>query len=371
MKRQMAGAVLLFWGMTQLSCNFPGAKATLTAGDLINTAAALTVEALGTEMAPGNPPTAVPSPSETVLPTTAVNTTAPSHEVTSTPMPDQKSCDAATFDADLTIPDGVVMLPGTQFTKIWRIKNTGTCAWNDTYSVAFKEGNAMSGLPSFTLQDNQVAAGETTNISIDLVAPGAAGKHRGVWNLRNNKGETFGKFWVEIIVRADAKDEFAFVDNMCLAEWRGGSQVLECPGDTKNEAGYAIRDAAPKFEGGYIDDEPAMVMSPPRSGSSTEIRGTFLPVRVPVGAHFRTVVGCLDKSSSCDVTLSALYRLEGGQEVSLGEWAETHDGSYQSVDIALDPLGLVDKEIVFIFVVRSNQTGKEHIAFWLRPSISK
>jgi hypothetical protein len=371
MKKQMAGVIILLLGIVQLSCNFPGAKPPTTTADLVNTAAALTVQALGTEMAPANPPTSIPPQAGTAPPTMAISATAPPLIGTSTASPNGTSCDAATFDADLTIPDGIVLPPNTHFTKIWRIKNTGSCTWNDTYSVVFKEGNAMSGTPSFTLQDSQVAAGETTNISIDLVAPGSAGKHRSVWTLRNNKGQTFGKFWVEINVRTDAVDEFAFVDNMCIAEWRGGSETLECPGDINNEAGYAIRDAAPKFEGGYIDDEPAMIMSPPRSGSSAEIRGTFLPVTVPAGAHFRTVVGCLDQSTGCDVKLSVLYRLEGGQEVPLGEWTETHDGSYQSIDIALDPLGLADKEVVFIFLVRANQTDKEHIAFWLRPAISK
>lgn len=371
MKKHTAVIIILVWGLLQLSCNFPGDKPSVTTADLVNTAAALTVEALGTEMAPENPPTSVPPQTGTPPPTQAIKTTTSPQDVSSTPTPKPTNCNSATFMADLTIPDGVVMLPGTHFTKIWRIKNTGSCIWNDTYSVVFKEGNAMSGSPAFKLQDHPVAVGETTTISIDLIAPGSEGTHRGAWNLRNIKGETFGKFWVEINVSKNAPDEFAFADNMCTAEWRGGAETLECPGKTENEAGYAIRDSAPKFEGGQIDDEPAMIMSPPRTGISLEIKGTFLPVIVPSGAHFRTVVGCVDKSTVCDVTLTVKYRLEGGQEVLLGEWEEDHDGSIQSVDIALDSLGLAEKEVVFIFIVTANQSGKEHIAFWLRPTIKK
>jgi len=368
MKRYAAVIIILIWAVMQLSCNFPGAKPPVTTADLVNTAAALTVQAMGTEMASENPP--MVGPSETAEPPLIGATETPTR-VSVTPSPNVTPCDAAIFDADLTFPDGVVMRPGTHFTKIWRIKNTGSCTWNNAYSVVFKEGNAMGGTPSFSLQDTEVAAGETTTVSVDLIAPNTNGRHRGEWNLRNTKGVTFGKFWVEINVSSSAADEFVFADNMCTAEWRGGSEVLECPGDPKNEAGYAIRDIAPKFEGGYVDDEPAMVMSPPRSGGANEISGAFLPVVVPAGTHFRAVIGCLDDSIECDVTLNIRYSLEGGQEQSLGQWFETHDGDYQAIDVALDPLGMADKEVAFIFSVTANTNGKEHKVFWLRPTIGK
>ena len=45
-------------------------------------------------------------------------------------------CPAATFVADVTIPDGTYINPGASFTKIWRLKNTGTCAWTTQFALA-------------------------------------------------------------------------------------------------------------------------------------------------------------------------------------------------------------------------------------------
>jgi hypothetical protein len=51
---------------------------------------------------------------------------------TNTPVPPQNtsSCNQATFIKDVTVGDGTVFTPGTEFTKIWRLKNTGKCSWD-------------------------------------------------------------------------------------------------------------------------------------------------------------------------------------------------------------------------------------------------
>jgi hypothetical protein len=38
-------------------------------------------------------------------------------------------CDAAAFVSDVTYPDGSDVTLGSTFTKIWRLKNVGTCTW--------------------------------------------------------------------------------------------------------------------------------------------------------------------------------------------------------------------------------------------------
>src|SRR6185295_11416560 len=40
------------------------------------------------------------------------------------------ACNNSVFVADITIPDGSVLKPGEDFTKIWRIQNTGNCRWD-------------------------------------------------------------------------------------------------------------------------------------------------------------------------------------------------------------------------------------------------
>ena len=39
-----------------------------------------------------------------------------------------------------TIPDGTKFTPGKYFTKIWVIRNTGVCAWNEDFLWVLAEG---------------------------------------------------------------------------------------------------------------------------------------------------------------------------------------------------------------------------------------
>ncbi|WP_394363069.1 NBR1-Ig-like domain-containing protein [Amycolatopsis sp. SB7-3] len=41
--------------------------------------------------------------------------------------------DASKFVADVTIPDDTVVKPGSQFVKVWELKNTGTVEWRKRY----------------------------------------------------------------------------------------------------------------------------------------------------------------------------------------------------------------------------------------------
>ncbi len=119
-------------------------------------------------------------------------------------------CDAAQFVADVTIPDGTVFAPGTTFTKTWRLKNVGTCTWTTSYSLVFDSGEQMGGAASVLLT-SQVKPGQSSDISVDLTAPNAAGTYRGNWKLADDKGTRFGlganadkPWWVEIKVSGGA-----------------------------------------------------------------------------------------------------------------------------------------------------------------------
>ncbi|WP_405137808.1 helix-turn-helix domain-containing protein [Nocardia sp. NBC_01388] len=41
--------------------------------------------------------------------------------------------DRTEWVADITIPDGTLLLPGQTFTKVWRIRNAGTVDWTERY----------------------------------------------------------------------------------------------------------------------------------------------------------------------------------------------------------------------------------------------
>src|SRR5262249_19536866 len=85
-----------------------------------------------------------------------------------TPTIPPSACDKAQFVADVNVPDGTVMQPGAQFTKTWRLKNVGTCAWKkDTYFLVFSSGEKMGAANSAAFPQD-VAVGSTVNISITL-----------------------------------------------------------------------------------------------------------------------------------------------------------------------------------------------------------
>jgi hypothetical protein len=107
------------------------------------TQAAATVQAVLTQSAVAQP-TAIPT--QTPLPPTAVPPT--SIPATNTPIPTVTPvsyCDWVEFVKDVTVPDGSSFAPGETFTKIWRLKNRGTCAWTPDYKLVFTSGAQMSG----------------------------------------------------------------------------------------------------------------------------------------------------------------------------------------------------------------------------------
>ncbi len=103
------------------------------------------------------------------------------------------------YVADVTIPDGQQINPGNYFTKTWRIKNTGTCAWTTEFSLSFVSGNQMGG--TNTKMPKYVYPGETVDISINMIAPIYSGIYQGDWQLKTPLGYSIGTpIWVKITV---------------------------------------------------------------------------------------------------------------------------------------------------------------------------
>ncbi len=96
-------------------------------------------------------------------------------------------CDQAAFIKDVTIPDGMKMAPGEKFTKTWRVKNTGSCAWTSDYYIWFLGENQMGGSTTYPITSSTVMPGSEVDISIELTAPQSPGEYRGVWGLYNNQ----------------------------------------------------------------------------------------------------------------------------------------------------------------------------------------
>jgi polar amino acid transport system substrate-binding protein len=122
----------------------------------------------------------------------------------STPVPGPAATPPACYDGlefveDVTIPDGTEMSPGQEFDKVWRVRNSGTCAWDGSYWLAFVQGDRMEGESVFV--SGSVGGGATYDITIDQTAPDSPGTYGGVWEMRNGDDIPFGeRLWVEIVI---------------------------------------------------------------------------------------------------------------------------------------------------------------------------
>jgi LysM repeat protein len=173
-------------------------------------------------------PTATQTPSATVTPSQTSTDTAtatytpratdtpsftptytpqtPTFTPTATSTTPPAACDNAQFVADVNIPSGTVMLPGTAFTKTWRFRNIGSCTWTTSHAVVYMDGEAF-GAPAASPLPADIPPGGTVDISINMVAPSIPGFYRGYWMFRNANGALFGvgpqanqAWWLDIEV---------------------------------------------------------------------------------------------------------------------------------------------------------------------------
>jgi hypothetical protein len=109
------------------------------------------------------------------------------------------SCYGLAFVSDVSIPDNTPVTPGQKFTKTWKVKNAGTCAWDAGFKFAFVTGDAMGGA-TYTLPSS-VAAGAVTDISVAMTAPSKSGTIRGDWRMSTAGGQFFGdQVYVQVVV---------------------------------------------------------------------------------------------------------------------------------------------------------------------------
>jgi hypothetical protein len=135
-------------------------------------------------------PTNTPTPTSTVapLPTATLANIAPL--ATTISVNPTSSCNMMSYVNDVTIPDNTPMTPGETFTKTWKVKNSGTCAWEAGYKFAFTGGDAMSG-DTYTLPQS-VPANAQVEISVEMIAPNKTGSIRGNWRMSTSAGQFFG-----------------------------------------------------------------------------------------------------------------------------------------------------------------------------------
>src|SRR5512146_2077023 len=131
-------------------------------------------------------PTGTATPNATTAP---AGTATPSPSGTTTPAPGAACTNVGTFVSDVTVPDNSVVAPGLSFTKTWRVRNRGTCAWGAGYTLGFVSGQAMTTQTSVPVP--ATAPGATADVSVPMTAPTTTGTVQGFWQLRSPSGARF------------------------------------------------------------------------------------------------------------------------------------------------------------------------------------
>ncbi len=370
------------------ACNLPRKNAEPTASgvQLINTAAAQTVNARMTQIGQSTPGSEVGTP---IPPTTGV----PAGGTPAAPLPTATggstsgtpaaaaACDEVKFLEDVTYPDNSEVPPGTQFVKTWSVQNAGTCTWTTSYALVFAGKDRMSAPDAVPLAGN-VAPGQTINLSVTLTAPVTAGTYRADFKLRNANNDTFGigadngPLFVQIKVPGSAGSStgaasgsgFDFNSRASSATWVSGvGSTLDTnltfggAQDDPNGAA-AIKDQA-KLENKATSGK--VLLTVPKHDPNGVISGTFPAYTVQRGDHLKARLGFMaNADGSCgagNVTFQISYK-ESDTVKALDKWEKTCTGSLLPIDIDLS--GLRGRSVQFIFTVTANGTAQDNWAIW-------
>ena len=135
--------------------------------------------------------TITPEPTETLV---------PSPTLTLKALPTDPACDNALWLADVSVQDGTEMSPGQSFEKTWRIKNAGTCTWEEGYHLIFSYGEKMDG-QAYPLTAIISPEG-TAEVTVLFKAPLETGEYSSTWRMANATANNFGEeIFVKIVVR--------------------------------------------------------------------------------------------------------------------------------------------------------------------------
>ncbi len=129
----------------------------------------------------------VPSISSVETTQTPTPTTEPG--VDTTPSSESSCTHEAVFVEDVSIPVNAYISPGANFTKIWRVNNSGSCEWSG-YQLILISGDSLGAATPQAVP--LVSPGNNVDLSIPMAAPGTPGTYSGVWRLRAEDGTLFG-----------------------------------------------------------------------------------------------------------------------------------------------------------------------------------
>jgi hypothetical protein len=147
-------------------------------------------------------PTVVSSPTEPVMTSTAAPTAtqgtpaAQGTSVTGTPTTCVDAAESVEWLRDdmpydfVNLKSNKPVPPNGRFTMSLTLKNTGTCAWDESYAIVFDSGYQMTQSARYPVvaEGKTLAPGQTTTVHMSMAAPPKTGGHQGLWRLQSLNG---------------------------------------------------------------------------------------------------------------------------------------------------------------------------------------
>lgn len=162
--------------------------------------------------------TNTPLPTNTFLPTPTTNPNSPTPPATWTPVPIYYTftpnlalipsvtgtpptatantgalafgCNNSAFVRDVNYPSGTTVSAGEEFTKTWKVENTGSCEWQYNYGMAVVNDKDFDS--SWNHLGRNVKPGEWGEVSVIVTAPDNNGTYTGSWRMADAGGNAFG-----------------------------------------------------------------------------------------------------------------------------------------------------------------------------------
>ncbi|MBQ6342939.1 MAG: hypothetical protein IJI41_07450 [Anaerolineaceae bacterium] len=280
---------------------------------------------------------------------------------------DPTCVDRFTYVSDITVPDGMVITPKTNFTKSWYITNSGTCTWNSKYKLVYTSGDQIGMSKSFDIlaPNHFIQPGESLVVSANLSAPDhyqINNTFTSYWAIESDRGEVFGAGDAKNVYLSSSFTvgaTFNAAQNFSSLTCMDDSGYITCGSSTRvNGRGIVYYDGTPTLESsrsGY----PAIVVGPPVGRDNSKARFEFGPLRMPRGSYFYTNFCCRPDTPHCDVTVR-LYTKEPGYDwVLRQEKREWNDGWMSEWKLMLDEIGVFDQDFYYALEVETNGGSTE------------
>jgi hypothetical protein len=158
------------------------------------------------------------------------------------------------FVADITIPAGTPMAGGPAFVKTWRLRNSGTCAWDSSYQLVQIEGRNILA-ESVPVALPYVPPGQEADISVTLrmsleVPLGSQQTAR--FQLRAPDGTLFGTQPYVLVTASDRDGNVPAAGNASIS---GRVWLDYChPGDAEGASDPDLGNCVAGAQGGKVAD---------------------------------------------------------------------------------------------------------------------